>query len=69
MGKKSSRAQQREYSPVSTFKPNEDAPKDASEMDKAKREAKKADAVSKSAVLRALKEEKDKKGKKEETKK
>ena len=52
MSKKSSRAQKREYSPVSTFKPNEKLPEDASLMDKAKAAAKRADVKAKSAVLR-----------------
>jgi hypothetical protein len=60
-GKKSSRAQKEDYKPVSRFKPNEKLPDDASDMDKAKAEAKKADVESKSALLRALKEEKSEK--------
>lgn len=57
--KKSARAQKREYSPVSTFKPNEELPKDAPLMDKAKAAAKKADKArvkEKSAVLKGMKE-------------
>ena len=60
-GKKSSRAQKEDYKPVSRFKPNEKLPDDASEMDKAKAAAKKADVEEKSALLRALKEEQGKK--------
>jgi len=65
-GKKSSRAQKEDYKPVSRFKPNEKLPDDASEMDKAKAAAKKADVESKSALLRALKEDQGKKPSAEE---
>ena len=65
-GKKSSRAQKEDYKPVSRFKPNEKLPDDASEMDKAKAAAKKADVEEKSALLRALKEEQGKKPSPEE---
>ncbi len=57
-GKKSSRAQKEDYKPVSRFKPNEKLPDDASDMDKAKAAAKKADVEEKSALLRAMKNEK-----------
>ena len=66
MSKKSSRAQKRAYSPVSTFKPNEELPKDAPLMDKAKAAAKKADKArvkEKSALLRGA-EKGEKKGEK-----
>ena len=61
MSKKSARAQKRAYSPVSTFKPNEELPKDASLMDKAKAAAKKADVKAKSAVLRGAQGESEEK--------
>jgi hypothetical protein len=54
--KKSSRAQKEDYKPVSRFRPNEDLPDDASEMDKAKAAAKKADAIERSALLKRLQE-------------
>jgi multidrug resistance efflux pump len=62
--KKSSRAQKEEYKPVSSFVPNEELPEDASDMDKARAAAKKADEEAvkeKSALLKAL-EKKEKSG-------
>ena len=57
--KVSKRAQEKSYSPVSTFKPNEKLPDDASAMDKAKAEAKKKDVEERSALLKAMKEKKE----------
>tara|TARA_R100000458_G_scaffold59373_1_gene69768 strand:- start:2321 stop:2539 length:219 start_codon:yes stop_codon:yes gene_type:complete len=66
-GKKSSRAQKEDYTPVSTFQPNEDLPEDASPMEKAKAAAKKAEVEEKSALLKALKEEKEKEAQEEQS--
>lgn len=54
--KVSKRAQEKSYSPVSTFKPNEKLPDDASAMDKAKAQAKKDEVEKRSALLKAMKE-------------
>tara|TARA_R110002051_G_scaffold317630_1_gene399013 strand:- start:4635 stop:4853 length:219 start_codon:yes stop_codon:yes gene_type:complete len=68
-GKKSSRGP---YTPVSeskkkdsgksSFEPNEELPKDASDMEKAKAQAKRDDAMKNSKLLQALEKEKEEKG-------
>jgi hypothetical protein len=73
-GKKSSRAEEEGYTPVSTAKLNEDPPEDASDFDKLKAQARKDDAaaaaraakeaevVAKSGLLTALKKEPEEEG-------
>jgi hypothetical protein len=63
-GKKSSRAQKEDYTPVSeknkgtsSFVPNGELPANASDMDKAAAAAKKADMARKNELLKRLKEE------------